>query len=149
MTVKQWLVLIVILAVLGGIVVYGAFGLFGGSGSPEVSLSQPTMSRHVNKTTAQPTEPTDNFTPNTPEIYCSVYLSKAPPDTKVKAEWIYIGGEGSDTANQVLNETEGEFNGPRYLSFSLTNDTPWSKGQYEVVLYLNGQEQLRVPFTVQ
>jgi hypothetical protein len=148
MTVKQWLVLIVILAVLGGFVVWGAFGLFGG-GSPGATLSQPTMSRHVNKITAQPDQPTDNFTPTTPEIFCSVKLSNAPADTEVKAKWVYLGGEAEDMANQVLYESEGKFEGPRYLSFSLTYDTAWPRGDYEVVLYLNGKEQLRVPFTVQ
>ncbi len=147
MTWKQWLILVVALCALGGFVAIQMIGDKGGSTSPEVSLSEPTMTRSINETTAEPTEPTDVFTPDTQVIYCTVKLSSPRPDTEVRAQWIYVKGE-ADMTNYVLNETSGIFGGTRYLSFALTYDTDWPKGEYAVVLYLDGQEKLTVPFSV-
>ncbi len=148
MTWKQWLILVVALCILGGFAAIRMVGDEGSSTSPVASLSEPTMTRSINKTTAEPMEPTDVFTPDTPVIYFTVKLSGARPDTEVKARWIYVRGEAAMT-NHLLNETSGIFGGTRYLSFSLTYDTDWPKGEYEVVLYLDGKEKLTVPFFVQ
>jgi hypothetical protein len=146
---KEWLLVAV---VLGGLVAYLVIRMVGGDGSStstaKGTLSQPVMATAINQTTAEPTEPTDTFPPDTPIIYCTVKLSNPSPNTEVKARWIYVG-DASTAKNKLLNETKGKFTGTRFLSFSLTNDEKWAVGSYNVELYLAGKKVLTVPFTVQ
>ncbi len=147
MTVKQWFVVVIVLAAIGGLVAVRFIGTQDKESNSQPTLSNPMMARSVNEITAEPTEPTDIFTPDTAFIYCSVKLSNAPPDTEVKAQWIYVEGE-ADMSNHLLYESVGTFSGTRYLAFELTYDTPWPQGKYEVILYLNDEQQFVVPFEV-
>lgn len=73
-----------------------------------------------------------------------------PPDTEVKAEWIYVQGELEGTENYLIDDYSLTAEGTLYLSFSLTEpDAGWPKGEYKVILYVDGKEKLSVPFTVQ
>lgn len=115
----------------------------------EVSLSEATMCRSVDGD-MRPIDATDVFTTDTPEIFCSVKLSYAPPDTEVKAEWIYVQGELEGTENYLIDDYSLTAEGTVYLSFSLTKpEAGWPKGEYKVILYVGGEEKLSVPFTVQ
>ena len=111
------------------------------------SLSEATMCTAVDED-ARPLDSTDVFSVDTHEIFCSVKLSHAPADTTVKAQWTYIEGE-LDVTDYFLGEYELEADGTRYLSFSLTSDTAWPAGSYEVVLFLNGEPKMNVPFTIE
>jgi hypothetical protein len=114
-----------------------------------VSLSEATMCRSVDND-MRPIDATDVFTTDTPEIFCSVKLSYAPPDTEVKAEWIYVQGELEGVENHLIDDYSLTAEGTRYLSFSLTKpEAGWPKGEYKVILYVDGEEKLSVPFTVQ
>jgi hypothetical protein len=114
-----------------------------------VTLSEATMCRSVDND-MRPVDATDIFTTDTPEIFCSVKLSSAPSDTEVKAEWIYVQGELEGVENHLIYDYSLTAEGTRYLSFSLTKpEAGWPKGEYKVVLYVNGTEKLNVPFTVQ
>jgi len=144
----QWLMLLVVLVIVAAVVVVPMLGRGGDEEPSTASLRQPTMSRAVDKITAEPTDPTDTFTVADPEIYCSVILATAPPETSVKARWIYLGEAGAGAGNEILYETEAKFEGTMYLSFKLTNDA-WQVGYYEVMLFLNGVEQFSVPFTIE
>ncbi len=157
MTGKQWLIVGIAIVVVVGIIVvslvsgFTALGIFSCGGGEEpttASLRQPTMSRDVDKLTAEPTDPTDTFTVADTDIYCSVILASAPPETSVKARWVYLGEAGAGAGNEILYETEAKFEGTLYLAFKLTNDA-WQVGYYQVTLYLNGVEQFGVPFTVE
>jgi len=113
------------------------------------SLSEATMCRSVDSD-MRPIDATDTFTTDTPEIFCSVKLSSAPPDTEVKAEWIYVQGELEDTENFLIDDYSLTAEGTLYISFSLTKpEAEWPKGEYKVILYVDGKEKLNVPFTVQ
>ena len=113
------------------------------------SLSEATMCKSVDETTMEPIETTDVFTPDTTEIFCSVKLSNAPPDTEIKAEWIYVAGEAEDLSNYLIDEVSLTAEGG-YIGFSLDSpDTGWPRGEYKVVLYLDGKESSTVPFTVE
>ena len=115
----------------------------------EVSLSEATMCRSVDGD-MRPIDATDVFTTDTPEIFCSVRLSYAPADTEVKAEWIYVQGELEGTENYLIDDYSLTAEGTVYLSFSLTKpEAGWPKGEYKVILYVDGEEKLSVPFTVQ
>ena len=113
------------------------------------SLSEATMCTSVDED-MRPLDATDVFTVDTPEIICSVKLSHAPPDTEVTAEWIYVEGEWEGVTDYLLGEYEFTADGTGYLSFYLTPPVEgWPRGYYKVVLYVDGKEELSVPFTVE
>ncbi len=113
------------------------------------SLSEATMCENVNER-MQPIAPTNVFTTDTPEIFCSVKLSNAPSDTEVKAEWIYVKGELEGVEDHLLADYSVIAEGTRYLSFSFASpDAGWPRGEYEVIFHVDGKEALNVPFTVQ
>jgi hypothetical protein len=113
------------------------------------SLSEATMCRSVDSD-MRPIDATDIFATDIPEIFCSVKLSSAPPDTEVKAEWIYVQGELEGTENFLIDDYSLTAEGTLYLGFSLTKpEAGWPKGEYKVILYVDGKEKLSVPFTVQ
>ena len=113
------------------------------------SLSEATMCLSVDSD-MRPVDATDIFATDTPEIFCSVKLSSAPSDTDVKAEWIYVQGELEGTENYLIDDYTLTAEGTVYLGFSLTEpDAGWPIGEYKVVLYVDGEEKLSVPFTVQ
>ncbi len=110
----------------------------------EAYLSEATMCISIDSKTAKPVEKADVFTPDTPVIYCSVKLSDAPPNTEVKAQWVYL------TKNMVLYEDVGMESGTYYLGLNLqAPKNGWPVGNYAVRLFLNGQEKFTVPFKVQ
>ncbi|HUT97210.1 MAG TPA: hypothetical protein VMW60_03715 [Dehalococcoidales bacterium] len=111
------------------------------------SLSEATMCTGVDEN-EQPLDSTDVFSFDTPEIFCSVKLSNAPSETVVKAEWVYVEGEAGVT-DYLLGEYELPADGTRYLGFSFSPDGNWPRGDYKVVLYVDGKEKLSVPFTVE
>ncbi len=113
------------------------------------SLSEATMCQGVDKD-MRPIDVTDIFTTDAPEIFCSVKLSHAPSDTEVKAEWMYVKGELEDVENYLIADYSLTAEGTQYLSFSLTKpEAGWPKGEYKIILYVDGKENLSVPFTVQ
>jgi len=113
------------------------------------SLSEATMSQSVDED-MRPIAATDIFAVDPPEIFCSVKISNAPSDTEVKAEWVYVKGELEDMENYLIADYSLTADGTRYLSFSVTEpDAGWPRGDYKVVLYVEGKEELSVPFTVQ
>jgi hypothetical protein len=112
--------------------------------SQQASLSEATICKSVNLTTMAPIERADVFPPDFNIIYCSVKLSNAPPNTEVKAQWF-------DNNNQQLLEKTITADGTRYIASSITRATaaPFTTGNYAVKLFLNGKEQVTVPFKLQ
>ena len=113
------------------------------------SLSEATMAKGIDETTNKPIDKTQVFTPDAPEFFCSAKLSNAPSDTEIKAEWIYVQGEAEGVTDYLIYEDTVTTEGTRYLGFSLTSDTLWPRGAYKAVLYVDGEESLSVPFTVE
>lgn len=113
------------------------------------SLSEATMTTGVDKN-FRPLDITSVFTSDLPEIFCSVKLSNAPPDTKIKAEWVYIRGEAESLKDYSIDSWSGETEGTHYIYASLTRpDKGWPNGDYKVVWYIDGTEKLTVPFKIQ
>ena len=113
------------------------------------SLSEATMCQNVDEE-LQPVDANDVFTTDAEEIFCSVKLSSAPPDTEIKAEWMYIEGELEDVSNYLIDDWSSTAEGTRYVYASLSSPYEgWPRGDYEVVLYIDGKEEVRVPFTVE
>lgn len=122
----------------------------GGSVSfTTAKISEATMTTAVNEN-MQPLDNNDVFSPDTAEIFCSFKLSNAPDDTEVKAEWIYLQGELQDVTDYLVDEWVTTTDGTRYVSSSLTSpDEGWPRGDYQVIIYIDGKEQTRLPFYVQ
>jgi len=115
---------------------------------PSVSLTEATMASEVDSSNI-PVQTASVFTDDVSTIYCCAKLCNAPADTRVKAEWIYVGGEHSDLLNSILFEDSLIGSGTRHLKFSQNRPSSgWSLGKYEVVLYLNGEQNRVVPFSI-
>lgn len=114
------------------------------------SLSEATMAKGIDETTNKPIDKTQVFTPDAPEFFCSAKLSNAPSDTEIKAEWIYVQGEAGGVTDYIIEEVTVTSEGTGYIGFPLPRpDTAWPRGAYKVVLYVDGEESLSVPFTVE
>ena len=84
------------------------------------------------------------------EIFCSVKLSNAPSGTEVGAEWLDVQDETGAVKDLLIDTWSRITEGTRYVSSSITKPgTDWPRGDYEVILYLNGSEIQSVSFKVQ
>jgi hypothetical protein len=86
------------------------------------------------------------FQQNEP-FYCVVDLANAPDDTTLVASWYAVNAEGVES-NSLIDETEFA-HGSGEITFDLTNDSPWPIGTYKVDIYLNGELDQSLEFTVQ
>ena len=112
-------------------------------------LSEITMAKSIDET-FKPIEKADVFSVDTPEIFLSAKFSNAPADTEVTGEWTYVGGEVADLENYTIDTASLKIEGTAYLYFSMPMpEAGWPKGDYKVVLAIDGKEQGSVPFKVQ
>lgn len=136
------------------IVLLLTLGLLATACSGEVSfttakLSEGTMALGIDDDT-KPVNPTNVFSPETEEIFCSVKLSNAPQDTEVNSKWIYIQGELEDTENYEIDSYAVTTDGTQYLQFSMSRPANgFPRGEYKLVLAIDGKEELNLPFTVE
>jgi len=80
-------------------------------------------------------------------FYCVVELANAPDDTVIKASWVAVDVEGAEP-NTFIDETELS-TGSGTVHFELSNNGLWPLGKYAVQLYLNGELEQTVEFTVE
>jgi len=107
-------------------------------------LSEATMALGVDNQN-KPVDPTNVFKPGTEEIFCSARLSNAPSDTEINSVWIYVTADNYEIDSFAIN-TDGN----RYLQFSMNRPTSgWPEGDYKLVLYIDGEEAVSLPFSVQ
>jgi len=94
-----------------------------------------------------------SFPVGTAAIYCSFMVNDVAKEDMIKATWIYVGGEAADKANSQINETYDIVqvsDTSYYLAFYLDKPVAgWDKGDYKVILSINGKEKLTVPFKVE
>lgn len=136
---------------------------FIGCGKNEASPSGGTVSE-VTMTTAvdqndRPLNPTSVFPTDADVFICSFKLSSFPVGSKVKAEWIYVGGDPEVEAqigrNQVIEVQTGTITeeGSGYTATAYQRpplpDYRWPKGDYKVVIYVDDQEKASVSFKVE
>lgn len=118
---------------------------------PPPSLTDATMAImvHPSSNAPFPGKAASMFEDNAPKINFCAELVDALPNTEIKAEWIYVGGEHPDLQDSILYENsliESE-----NVLFSFSQDRPssgWPLGDYEVRLYLNGELDKVVPFSI-
>ncbi|MBC8275040.1 MAG: hypothetical protein H8E40_08735 [Chloroflexi bacterium] len=133
--------------------------MLGGCGNKEGStqggvISEVTMAAAVDEND-RPIQPTSVFTVDTEAFYCSLRLSHFPLGTGIRAEWVYMGDEtaGGVAEKQVLRVNTATIEGDGYTSVSLQRPpyegVKWPKGDYKVVLYVEGEETASVSFRVE
>ena len=91
-------------------------------------------------------QPTTVFAP-TDTLYCVVRLENAPEGTKVKSVWTCVSAPGVsnheiESAELVPDSIDATMN------FKLENDQPWPAGKYKVDLYLDGERDRTIEFSV-
>jgi hypothetical protein len=119
------------------------------------TISDAKMGKGVNdKMEVQ--NPTTTFDGTESAIHCVAYLSYAPADTKVKAEWIAVKVEGQKPDNRIAETTIEAGGDKNAIDFTLTPPSGGlPSGQYRVDLYINPQPNAAaapaktVSFTVQ
>ena len=115
----------------------------------DVTIEKTTLA----KKTADGFEPVKSFKPND-TFAVIVELSEAKIGTKLKAVWIAAnaGGKQDETIlEKRIAITRDAIKGvekPNQINFSLTHDDPFPAGDYEVEIYLNGELEKTVEFTV-
>ena len=113
-------------------------------------LSEAVMCTSVEEDTKKPIGKTDVFSSDTPEIFCSVRISRAPAGTAIKSEWIYVRGEVENLTDYTIDAFSLEAEGTSTVSFSLTRpNTGFPKGDYVLKLSLDDEEKIKLPFRVE
>jgi hypothetical protein len=126
--------------VLGIGVILMAVMLACGFSASTANIKDATIAREVNGSA----EATTSFAPD--EIfYCLVNVANAPEDTVTKAAWYAVDVPGVDP-NFLIDETEIAGGGD--ITFDLSNDQYWPDGIYKVEIYLDGELDRTLEFSV-
>jgi hypothetical protein len=122
-------------------------------------VSEITMSTSVDSNN-RPVNPTTVFPIDAVGFYCSFKLSGFPVGAKLEAQWIYVGGDTEAEAitgkNYVAETqtatitTEGQgYTYTVYTRGGIAGYENWPKGDYKVVINVDGQEKASTYFKVQ
>jgi hypothetical protein len=120
-------------------------------------ISEITMSTAVDSDN-RPVNPTTVFTTDAAGFYCSFKLSGFPLGAKLEAKWIYVGGDPDAeliTGKNAVIETQPatiEKEGQGYTATVYANPLPdykWPKGDYQVVISVDGLEKGSTTFKVE
>ena len=137
--------------------------LLVGCGEKQPSSSDNVVSELVMTTAVddygRPLNPTTVFSDNASAFYCSFKISGFPVGSQIKAKWIYVGGNPEAVAitgpNAQIDENTGtiERKGKGYTAVVLPMppmpDYRWPKGDYKVVISVDGLEKASATFKVQ
>lgn len=81
-------------------------------------------------------------------FYAIVHLANAPDGTEVRAVWYAVEVEGADP--ETLIDEASVTSSDAILTFDLANSNMlWPVGSYRVDLYLNGELETSLDFSVQ
>lgn len=94
-----------------------------------------------------PGEETDTFSSSDRTIHCVVRLAEAKSKTKLKFSWWIVEAEGSE--NQKIKDIEYTTRAlENVVHAHLTLPQDWPKGKYKVEVYVNGNLEGTVGYTV-
>lgn len=113
----------------------------------EASVSTANISDAYLTTDEQKSGETDSFS-NDQAFYCIVEVANAPDDTTLKAVWIAVDVEGVEP-NYIIDEVEITTDGKEVFTFDLKNDNLWPDGKYKVEIYMDGDLEKTLEFSVQ
>lgn len=94
-----------------------------------------------------PINPTSAFPVGVEKIYCVIFLRDVPANSKLLVEWYDVGSSVHRFINKNNEMTVQTSEKPTWASMS-GGTGGWKAGNYAVVLSLNGERVLIVPFTV-
>ena len=113
------------------------------------SLTEATMALGVDAE-GKPVNPTSTFATDTPEVFCSVLVSNVSQPLEILSEWYYVEGELEGVTDHLIDSHTLTVEVDQYVEFSLSiPDDGWPVGSYELLLYIDGEPELAVPFTVE
>lgn len=86
---------------------------------------------------------------NDQTFYAIVDLANAPEDTEVRVVWTAVNVEG-ESPNTLIDEVTTTST-DAILTFNLTNEAGflWPSGEYKAEIYLNGELNTTLTFSVQ
>ena len=94
---------------------------------------------------AQPINPTSVFPAGTKRVYTTLYVSAdVPGGTKLIAEWYDLDGASPTLVDVYDFDVEGDYS--YYFYYEV--DDGWPAGEYAVVIYLGGEQQAVVEYSV-
>lgn len=112
------------------------------------SLGDVALSSELDKE-LQPINSKTVFDKDTQAIYCSFTPSKAPIGANIRAQWIHVRREINGVNDYVIDQwTEPKKNQGRMAMFIRRPTNGWPKGDYRVVLFVDGREELQIPFSI-
>lgn len=104
------------------------------------------FARDVNAETKEPLDETRSFHGSDVVLHCAVKMANTPSGTTVKARWYFM----QDDTQEVIDTTEIVMENSGWIDFNLTltrNSLPY--GDYAVDLFINGEFDQTVPFTIE
>lgn len=111
----------------------------------DVFVEQLTMAKDEN---GKPGDSTTVFEPSDHKIHCVMNLNKAKGGTKIRTVWVAADAEGA--SNQQLKSLDYTTNSfEKRISGYLTKTTDWPKGTYRVEVYVNGNLDKTIDYTVE
>lgn len=110
-------------------------------------IGKVVMAEKVNPETFQAEGIKDIFDNKTPLIFTTAEIGDAPQNTSIKATWYYLGLKDQELE---VNSDEKIVTGPNNLVFTIQRPKKelWPTGRYEVRIFVNGKENLSIPFTI-
>jgi hypothetical protein len=108
------------------------------------NIERAVMARAVNEDNS-PAEETASFHKYENLLHCCVEMANTPAGTKVKAVWRFDDGD----EREIIDSTEVDVDASVWVDFTLAlseSGLPYAK--YAVDLYINGEFQQTVPFTI-
>ena len=111
-------------------------------------VSKVTMALNTQGANKDPVNPTTTIQPSA-TIHAVVAIAKAPTGTKVKAIWFATSAESVDCNTQVGQPYELSTDGTRNVDFTLSPTNTWPTGSYRVEIYINGNLDQVVDYTIQ
>lgn len=120
--------------------------------SSNAVLSEGVMTASVDDNSKPTGGVKTTFASDVPAVYCSFKVAGVVPEDMIKASLVYVKGEAAGMDNSPISETymivESADSG-YYLAFFFDKPTSgWMKGEYKVVLSVNSQEKLSIPFSI-
>lgn len=110
-------------------------------------VSNVTMALGTKGDTKDPVNPTLVFQPSS-AFHAVVAIQNAPKNTKFKAAWFATDVGSAADCNTAIDDTEFSADGTRNIDFTLTPSTTWPAGTYRVEIYVNGNLDRVVNFSV-
>lgn len=113
---------------------------------PPLVAKKLTMAESVTSN-GDPVNATRQFKPNS-TFHAIAALENAPSNSKIKAVWYALDTGGAEACNTRLVETEVTTSGTRNVWFKYTPPEKYPLGVYKVDIFVNGNLNIDVDFTV-